>query len=69
MRALTMDAAKMVTATFILNTYPLTVTKTGNGSGMVTSSVPGGINCGNDCGETLYPRHSDHAHGNSHHWL
>ena len=39
-----------VTATFVLNTYALTVTKTGSGSGTVTSS-PTGINCGVDCSE------------------
>ena len=49
----TMDAAKMTTATFVLNTYPLTVTKGANGSGVVTST-PLGIDCGDDCGET-YP--------------
>ncbi len=45
---LTMDAAKSVTATFTLNTYTLSVNKTG--SGTVTSS-PTGINCGSDCSE------------------
>jgi hypothetical protein len=44
-----------VAATFdnvvVLSTgYPLTVTKSGTGSGTVTSSLPG-INCGSDCGE------------------
>ena len=34
---MTMDAAKSVTATFNLITYPLTVSKTGTGSGTVTS--------------------------------
>ena len=47
----TMDAAKATTATFVLNTYPLTVTKSGNGSGVVTST-PAGIDCGDDCAET-----------------
>ena len=32
-------------------TYTLTVTKSGNGSGTVTS-IPAGINCGADCSET-----------------
>ncbi|MBI4824805.1 MAG: InlB B-repeat-containing protein [Nitrospirae bacterium] len=45
-------AAKSVTAAFTLNTNDLTVTKSGTGSGTVTSS-PSGINCGNDCSETL----------------
>jgi len=43
------------TLTFNLNytliTYTLTVSKTGTGSGTVTSS-PAGINCGTDCSET-----------------
>jgi hypothetical protein len=47
----TMNAAQSVTATF--NTIPppthtVTVTRTGNGSGTVTSS-PAGINCGTTC--------------------
>lgn len=44
----TMSAAKSVTATFTLNNYVLTVTKTGLGSGTVTSA-PTGINCGAAC--------------------
>ena len=48
---ITMSAAKSVTANFNLNTYLLTVSKTGNGSGTVTSE-PGGITCGSDCSET-----------------
>jgi len=48
--AVTMNAAKSVTATFTLNQYALTVSKTGTGSGTVTSS-PAGINCGADCTE------------------
>jgi hypothetical protein len=44
----TMDAAKSVTATFTLNTYVLTVSKSGTGSGLVTGS-PTGINCGSTC--------------------
>jgi uncharacterized repeat protein (TIGR01451 family) len=47
---LTMNQAKSVTATFTLNSYLLTVTKDGTGSGTVTS-VPPGINCGADCQE------------------
>lgn len=39
-----------VQASFALNSYPLTVTKTGSGGGTVTSS-PTGINCGADCTE------------------
>jgi uncharacterized repeat protein (TIGR01451 family) len=46
-----MDAAKSATATFnAASTYILTVTKTGIGSGTVTSS-PSGISCGADCTE------------------
>ena len=49
---LTMNAAKEVTATFTLHvppgTFPLVVTKAGNGSGTVTSS-PAGIDCGPTC--------------------
>jgi uncharacterized repeat protein (TIGR02543 family) len=44
----TMDAAKSVTATFTLNTYGLTVDKTGTGTGTVVSS-PSGIDCGSTC--------------------
>ena len=46
----TMNSAKTVSATFTLNTYALTVSKVGAGSGTVTSS-PAGITCGADCGE------------------
>ncbi|MBK7976643.1 MAG: FG-GAP repeat protein [Deltaproteobacteria bacterium] len=42
----TMDAAKTVTATFDGVSYPLTVTKTGNGT---VVSNPTGINCGTAC--------------------
>ena len=45
-----MSAARSVTATFTLNKYTLTVSKTGNGSGTVTSD-PAGIDCGSDCSE------------------
>jgi uncharacterized protein (DUF2141 family) len=46
----TMDAAKSVTATFTLSNirYPLAVTKSGTGTGTVTSS-PQGIKCGRNC--------------------
>ena len=47
----TVAAATAVTATFTLNTYPLTVVKAGNSTGTV-SSVPAGIDCGVDCTET-----------------
>lgn len=39
-----------VTANFAIDTHPLTVTKTGSGSGTVTSDIPG-IDCGTDCSE------------------
>ncbi len=45
----TMTAATAVTATFTLNTYALTVTRTGNGT---VASTPSGIACGGDCTET-----------------
>jgi alpha-tubulin suppressor-like RCC1 family protein len=51
-----MTAAKSVTATFALKTFLLTVSKTGIGTGTVTSS-PAGINCGSDCTE-LYIIHT-----------
>jgi hypothetical protein len=44
----TMSAAKAVTAEFGLETHLLSVSKSGNGSGTVTSS-PAGINCGGTC--------------------
>ena len=49
--AVSMTAAKSVTATFALNKYALTVAKAGTGQGTVTSA-PTGINCGADCGES-----------------
>lgn len=50
--AVTMTAARNVTATFtVLPSYVLTVTRAGGGSGTVTSN-PAGINCGSDCSET-----------------
>ncbi|MBK9037474.1 MAG: DUF4215 domain-containing protein [Myxococcales bacterium] len=44
----TMAGAATITATFTLNSIPLTVTLAGNGTGVVTS-VPAGINCGIVC--------------------
>jgi hypothetical protein len=46
----TMPAAKTCVATFNLRTLTLTVSRSGNGSGTVTSS-PTGISCGADCQE------------------
>ncbi|NJL27916.1 MAG: VCBS repeat-containing protein [Thermoanaerobaculia bacterium] len=48
---LTMTMPRSVTATFNLESFLLTVNKTGGGSGTVTSS-PAGINCGGDCTES-----------------
>lgn len=50
---ITVDAAKSVTAIFILNQYALTLNKSGGGAGKVVSS-PGGIDCGNACSAS-YP--------------
>ena len=49
-----MNAAKTVTATFTIipNQYSLSVTKTGEGSGTVTSS-PVGIKCGDSCSKSF----------------
>ncbi|MCR4279398.1 MAG: hypothetical protein NUV78_01530 [Candidatus Zambryskibacteria bacterium] len=47
----TMSTARSVTATFTTNSYGLTVSRAGNGSGSVSSS-PGGISCGSDCSES-----------------
>jgi Divergent InlB B-repeat domain len=44
----TMTAARSVSATFTINTYQLTISKSGTGSGSITSSPPG-INCGSTC--------------------
>ena len=44
----TMSAARSVTAAFSLNTYLLTVSRVGTGSGTVSSS-PSGIDCGGSC--------------------
>jgi membrane-bound inhibitor of C-type lysozyme len=46
--SVTMNASKSCTATFTLQTFPLTVTVLGSGSGVVTSS-PNGINCKPTC--------------------
>jgi hypothetical protein len=48
----TMTSAKSVTAIFNVPNYTLTVSKTGTGSGTVTSN-PAGINCGMDCSEVF----------------
>jgi Tol biopolymer transport system component len=47
---LTIDDAKSAIADFTLNEYPLSVGKSGTGSGTVTSDPPG-IDCGADCQE------------------
>jgi hypothetical protein len=48
----TIDAAKTVTASFVLQQFQLTVTKTGTGAAKGTVvSTPAGINCGVDCDE------------------
>ena len=44
----TMSSAQSVTATFNIQQFALTITKTGGGSGVVTST-PGGIDCGSTC--------------------
>jgi hypothetical protein len=41
-----------ISATFVPNSYTLSVSKTGTGTGTITSS-PAGISCGTDCSETL----------------
>src|SRR5207245_6613458 len=46
--AVTMNAATSVTATFNVQTFTLSVAKSGSGSGTVTSS-PAGISCGATC--------------------
>jgi hypothetical protein len=48
----TMASNAVVTASFTLSTYALSVTKAGTGAGNVTSS-PAGISCGTDCSETV----------------
>jgi hypothetical protein len=49
--AVTMDSAAGINASFTLRQFVLTVSRTGNGSGTVTSS-PTGISCGADCTES-----------------
>jgi parallel beta-helix repeat protein len=49
--AVTMDAAKSVTATFALVQHLLSVAKAGTGTGTITSNV-GGINCPGTCSAT-----------------
>lgn len=46
--AVTVDAAKMVAASFTRSSYALSVTRLGFGNGTVTST-PGGISCGSAC--------------------
>jgi hypothetical protein len=46
----TLAGTTTVTATFTLNRYTLSVTRTGNGTGRVTS-LPPGVDCGSDCSE------------------
>lgn len=48
--SLTLHSNTQATATFTLNQYSLTTTKTGSGAGKITS-VPTGIDCGADCTE------------------
>jgi uncharacterized repeat protein (TIGR02543 family) len=48
--AVTVGAANVVTAAFSKTLYALTVTRTGSGSGTVTSATAG-IDCGSDCTE------------------
>ncbi len=48
----TMDMARSVTATFT-PVYMLSISKGGNGSGTVTSTPAGAINCGSDCSEPI----------------
>ena len=48
---LTLNADRTVTANYNTPNYTLSVSKSGSGSGAVTSS-PGGISCGGDCSET-----------------
>jgi hypothetical protein len=46
----TMDMARSVTATFTLQTFTVTATKAGNGTGTVSGGM---INCGTTCAETV----------------
>ena len=56
----TVDAAKAVTATFTLQTRTLDVSRSGLGSGSVSSS-PAGITCGATCSHALRLRHCRHT--------
>jgi hypothetical protein len=47
----TVNAATTVTATFTQPSFALSVTRSGTGTGTVTSS-PAGVNCGTDCSES-----------------
>ncbi len=50
--AVTLAASTTVTATFTLNRYTLTVTRSGAGASYGTvTSAPAGVNCGTDCSE------------------
>ncbi|CAN5162204.1 hypothetical protein BH20ACI2_BH20ACI2_04410 [soil metagenome] len=44
----TVFSSLSVTATFTIQTFSLNITKSSNGSGVVTSDLPG-VNCGTDC--------------------
>jgi Divergent InlB B-repeat domain len=48
----TMNAATTITATFTLNTYALTTSISGTGTGTI-ASTPAGITCGSDCTESF----------------
>jgi Divergent InlB B-repeat domain len=50
--SVTVTSPKSVTAIFTRNTYALSVTRSGTGSGSVTSS-PSGIDCGATCSEVV----------------
>jgi Divergent InlB B-repeat domain len=52
--SVTMNASKSCSASFKLISYGLTVSRSGTGTGVVTSSV-GGINCGISCGADFVP--------------
>ncbi len=48
-----MTAAKSVTATFVLQTFAVTVSRVGSGAaGGTVASTPAGVSCGSDCSET-----------------
>jgi hypothetical protein len=52
--AVTLDTSRQVTATFVATSLDLVVSKTGSGSGQVTSS-PAAITCGATCQATFSP--------------